>query len=114
MAYDEEFAARVREAVGARGEYREISMFGGLCWTVNTHMAVGVGSDGLLVYVGKDGYDDALVRGARPMRMGERTMGAVVIVPEADVPDTDALDAWVVPAVDLAASKPPKKPKPRK
>lgn len=114
MAYDGEFAARVREAVAAHGEYREIAMFGGLCWTVNTHMAVGVAGEDLMVYVGKEGYDDAARRGARAMSVGERTMTAVVLVPATDVPDADTLDAWIAPAVALAKSRPPKKPKPKK
>lgn len=42
MTYDEGLADRIRAAVDAaagRTGYREIAMFGGLCWTVNTHMA---------------------------------------------------------------------------
>ena len=116
MAYDEALAERIRNAVdaaaGAEG-YREIKMFGGLCWTVNTHMAVGTGDDDLMVYVGKDGVDDALQHGARPATMGERTMGGVVLVAEADLPDAAALDRWVAPAVERARAKPPKKSKTR-
>jgi TfoX N-terminal domain len=112
MAYDEELADRIRAAVevaaGPSG-YREIKMFGGLCWTVNTHMAVGAGDDDLMVHVGKDGVDEALGNGARPATMGERTMGGVVLVAAADLPDEDALEAWVGPAVERAKAKPPKK-----
>lgn len=114
MAYDEDLAERIRTAVDAAAGtagYREIKMFGGLCWTVNTHMAVGAGADDLMVHVGKDGTDAALRRGARPATMGERTMGGVVLVGAADLPDSDALDAWVGPAVQRARAKPPKKPK---
>ena len=114
MAYDERLAERIRAAVDAAADdegYREISMFGGLCWTVNTHMAVGTGDDDLMVYVGKDGVDEALARGARPATMGERTMGGVVLVAAEDLPDAAALDAWVGPAVAQAVAKPPKKPK---
>jgi hypothetical protein len=114
MAYDEGLAERIRVAVdaaaGAEG-YREIKMFGGLCWTVNTHMAVGAGEDDLMVHVGKDGVDEALRKGARPMTMGDRTMGGVVLVEAADLPDAAALDAWVGPAVDRARAKPAKQPK---
>jgi hypothetical protein len=57
VTYDEGLADRIRSAVeaaaGSAG-YREIKMFGGLCWTVNTHMAVGTGDDDLMVYVGKE------------------------------------------------------------
>src|SRR3712207_2947136 len=114
MAYDEALAERIRASVeGAAGPtgYREIKMFGGLCWTVNTHMAVGAGDDDLMVHVGKEGVDEALANGARPATMGERTMGGVVLVAAADLADADALDRWVGPAVARAQAKPPKKPK---
>ncbi len=114
MAYDEGLAERIRAAVGAAAGptgYREIKMFGGLCWTVNTHMAVGAGDDALMVHVGKDGVEDALRSGARPATMGDRTMGGVVLVGAADLPDAATLDTWVRPAVERAQAKPPKAPK---
>ena len=114
MVYDEELADRIRAAVAAAAGptgYREIKMFGGLCWTVNTHMAVGAGESDLMVHVGKDGVEAALEHGARPATMGERTMGGVVLVAAADLPDAEALDAWVAPAVERAQARPPKKPK---
>jgi TfoX/Sxy family transcriptional regulator of competence genes len=114
MTYDDALAGRIRAAVDAAAGpagYREIKMFGGLCWTVNTHMAVGTGDDDLMVHVGKDGVDKAIANGARPATMGERTMGGVVLVAAADLPDAAALDAWVGPAVERARAKPPKKPK---
>jgi TfoX/Sxy family transcriptional regulator of competence genes len=114
MTYDEGLAHRIRDAVEAAAGpagYREIRMFGGLCWTVNTHMAVGTGDDELMVHVGKDGVEEALRLGARPATMGERTMGGVVLVAAADLPDAGTLDAWVGPAVQRAQAKPPKAPK---
>ncbi len=114
MTYDEDLADRVRAAVkGAAGPtgYREIRMFGGLCWTVNTHMAVGAGGNDLMVHVGKDGIDEAREHGARSAAMGERTMGGVVLVAAADLQGPGALDAWVGPAVERARAKPPKKSK---
>jgi hypothetical protein len=114
VAYNEGLADRIRSAVEAAAGpagYREINMFGGLCWTVNTHMAVGTGDDDLMVHVGKGGVDKALKGGARPATMGDRTMGGVVLVAAADVPDANALDAWVGPAVERARQRPPKKSK---
>ncbi|WP_052336816.1 TfoX/Sxy family protein [Nocardioides alkalitolerans] len=113
MAYDA-LAARIRTALDAAagpGEYREIRMFGGLCWTVNTHMVVGTGDDDLMVHVGKDGLAAALEHGARPATMGGRTMHGLVLVAAADLPDAAALDAWVAPAVARARAKAPKKPR---
>lgn len=114
MAYDEDLAGRIRiavEAAAGPAGYREIKMFGGLCWTVNTHMAVGTGDADLMVHVGTDGIEEALRRGARRATMGGRTMGGIVLVGADDLPDTGTLDAWVVPAVERALAKPPKKPK---
>ncbi|GGD28979.1 TfoX/Sxy family protein [Nocardioides daphniae] len=111
MAYDEVLAQRIREAVGAAAGddgYREIRMFGGLCWTVNTHMAVGTAGDDLMVHVGKEGVDPALGQGARRATMGERTMGGVVLVAADDLPDRASLDAWVRPAVERSLARPPK------
>lgn len=114
MTYDEHLADRIRAAVEAAAGpagCREIKMFGGLCWTVNTHMAVGAAGDDLMVHVGKEGVDAALENGARPATMGERTMGGVVLIAPADLSDAAALDAWVGPAVERALAKPPKKAK---
>ena len=114
MTYDEGLAGRIRTAVEAAAGpvgCREIKMFGGLCWSVNTHMAVGTGDDDLMVHVGKAGVDEALERGARLATMGERTMGGVVLVAASDVADAGSLDAWVVPAVRRARAMPPKKAK---
>ena len=68
MPYDEDVAQKIRDAVGvAAGDagYREIRMFGGLCWTVNTRMAVGALDTDLMVHVGTDGVSSALEAGAR-------------------------------------------------
>ncbi len=95
MTYDNELAERIRTSVDSAAgsdNYREIKMFGGLCWTVNTHMAVGTGEDDLMVHVGKDGLDQALEQGARRATMGERTMGGVVLVSAANLPDLGAHD----------------------
>ena len=115
MAYDEHLAARIRAevelAAGSAGS-REIAMFGGLCWTVNTHMAVGAGGDDLMVHVGTDGVAAALEHGARPATMGGRTMGGMVLVAAGDLPDAGSIAAWVGPAVERARARPPKKAEP--
>ena len=60
MAYDEELAVRIREALAERTDFDEKKMFGGLAFMVNTHLACGVIHDDLLVRVGKENYEDAL------------------------------------------------------
>jgi len=109
MAYDEELAERIRAAVTDRAECTEIKMFGGLCWTVNTHMAAGVIREDLMIPVGKDGVEAALADGAHEMRMGERTMSGMVGLTD---PTDEQVAAWVGPAVERALALPPKPPKP--
>ena len=102
MAFDESLAERVRKLLPGS---REVSMFGALAFMVDGNMAVAVGPQGLLVRVGKDGYDDALAAGAEPMTMGERTMSGYVRVAEPG----DNLPRWVDRGVATARSLPPKK-----
>jgi hypothetical protein len=49
MVFDEDLAARTRAALGDVHGVTEISMFGGLCFTVHGNMAVGVTGDDLMV-----------------------------------------------------------------
>lgn len=117
MAYDEDLADRVRDAVGRRTEFTEQKMFGGLAFMVNTRMAVGIIRDELMIRVGTAGYEAALADGGSPLTMGERTMSGIVGIDSARAPDPDTLQAWVDRGVDLALSeppKPPKAPKPRR
>lgn len=111
MAYDEGLAERVREQLTGRAEFEEKKMFGGVAYMVNTHMACGLMSEGLMVRVGKEGYDAALQRGARAMKMGERTMAGMVVIPGDELDDA-ALSRWVATAVEFARSELPKPPKP--
>jgi TfoX/Sxy family transcriptional regulator of competence genes len=46
MAYDENLADRVRELIGAEAAVAERSMFGGLAFLVDGHMAVAVSGRG--------------------------------------------------------------------
>lgn len=108
MAFNEQLAARVRAAVGERAEFREQRMFGGTALMVNTHMAVGLIRDDLMVRVGPDGHDDALARGAREFGMTEgRVMRGLVMVDGAGLSD-DALDGWVDLGVAWALGHAPK------
>lgn len=102
MAYDEELADRIRGALGTT-DYEVIKMFGGLAFMVNTHMAIGVIRDELMLRFGAGGYDAALARGAGPMKMGERTMKGMVSVSGADLTDA-SLQGWVDEAVAYARS----------
>jgi TfoX/Sxy family transcriptional regulator of competence genes len=107
MAYDENLAARVRELMPPGTP--EMKMFGGLAFMVNTHMAVGLTGDDLMLRV--DDVEAAEARGAEQMRMGERVMTGFMRVPGSALATEAALEEWVAPAVAEARAKPPKPPK---
>src|SRR5690606_41189332 len=86
---------------------------GGTACRVNTHMALGVTGDDLMVRVGRDGTDAALERGGAVMEMGGRAMTGMIVVDGGRVADPDELDAWVVTAVEHALAEPAKAAKPR-
>jgi TfoX/Sxy family transcriptional regulator of competence genes len=107
MAYDEELADRVREAVRGAGVVEEKRMFGGLSFMVDGRLAVAAsGQGGLLVPVGT-GQRDALLAEphVEPMVMGDRESRSWVHVLESGIRTEDQLRAWV--ARGLAAVRTP-------
>ncbi len=107
MAYDEELAVRVRDAVlGATVDVVERSMFGGLAFMVRGHMTVGVLGTDLLVRVGLDAYEDALTRpSARPMDFTGKPSRSMVFV-AAEGLDDASLESWVGRGFAFTASLP--------
>jgi TfoX/Sxy family transcriptional regulator of competence genes len=110
MAYDENLADRIREALGARRGIDEIKMFGGLCFTLNGNMACGVMRDGLLVRVPPDDFEQLLKQpGAHTMdMMAGRTPKGFIVVDGAAVSTKPKLQKWVARGVEVAESMPPK------
>ena len=104
MAYDEELADRLREALGAEPGLSEKRMFGGLAFLVEGHMAVAAsGHGGLMVRVDPDTSEE-LVDGVLVERvvMRGREMDGWLRVASAAVDDDEALREWVVRGVAAA------------
>jgi TfoX/Sxy family transcriptional regulator of competence genes len=110
MAYDEEFANRIREELADVDGITEKTMFGGLGFLLGGNMAVGIMSTGdLMVRVGPEGADEALAQPqARPFEMRGRQMSGWVIVERDAVDAKRALAPWVRRGTAFAASLPPK------
>ncbi|MFD7844278.1 TfoX/Sxy family protein [Nocardia sp. NPDC059764] len=111
MAYDEELADRIRDALGPDvAHVVEKKMFGGLAFLVGGNMAVAAsGKGGLLVRADPDTAGDLLRAGAvEPMEMGGKKMTGWLRVTAETVTDDDALDEWVRHGVGYAKTLPPK------
>lgn len=109
MAYDEELADRVREALSARAELSERKMFGGIGFMLAGNMAVGVIGEDLIVRLDPDDGERALAEdGVREFDFTGRPMkGWVFVAPEATAEEA-AFTGWVEAGADFAASLPPK------
>jgi TfoX/Sxy family transcriptional regulator of competence genes len=110
MAYDEQLADRIRDALVGEEGVNERKMFGGLAFKVDGHMICGVVGDDLMLRLGPGGADDALERShVRPMDFTGRPMTGMVFVEPAGVRGV-ALQNWLRRAVAFARSLPPKQP----
>ncbi|MGD2148178.1 MAG: TfoX/Sxy family protein [Anaerolineae bacterium] len=109
MAYNEPLAERVRNALEGIPELVERKMFGGVGFMVQGNMACGVHGDGLIVRVGPDAYQRAVMGPhTRPFDLTGRPMkGWVVVVPDGYRSEDD-LRAWVQEGLDFALTLPAK------
>ncbi len=116
MAYDEELAERVREALETQVEGRPAEaltskkMFGGIGFMLEGHMAVGVsGQGGLMLRVPHDQTETLLARDhAQPFEMRGRGMAGWLRIDAEGVADDEALRDWVAVGVDYVRTLPPK------
>ncbi|HET6907770.1 MAG TPA: TfoX/Sxy family protein [Mycobacteriales bacterium] len=110
MAYDEDLANRLREALAGE-RVTEKKMFGGLAFLIGGNMSVSAsGQGGLLVRVDPD-QTDALLRepGAEEFDMGGRgPMKGWLRVNPTVLDDDTTLSTWVQRGVVYAKSLPPK------
>jgi TfoX/Sxy family transcriptional regulator of competence genes len=110
MAYDEDFAHRIRELLADENDVTEKAMFGGLAFLLRGNMAVGISNGGeLMVRVGPEATDDALARPhTRLFDMAGRPMKGWILVAPEGVKTKRQLDAWVARGTNFAGGLPPK------
>ena len=109
MAYSENLADRIREALAHRPELTERQMFGGLSFMVGGNMCCGIVKDDLVVRVDPERYEKALARPhARPMDFTGRPLKGMVYVGPEGCGTDEELKHWLDQALSFALSLPPK------
>jgi hypothetical protein len=110
VAYDEDLAHRIREAITPTREVTEQKMFGGLAFLIGGNMAVvASGTGGLLVRVGPEESEHLVATtNAENMVMRGRPMRGWLHVASSDVETNRLLQRWVDLGANYAASLPPK------
>ena len=110
MAYDEQLADRVREAVDGEPGLSEKRMFGGLAFLVHGHMAVAASGQGGLMVRADPADAEALT--ARPgvdrVVMRGRAMDGWLRVGAETVSDDAELRRWVDVGLAAVRALPPK------
>jgi len=108
MPFNEELAARIRDALARKKNIEEKKMFGGVGFLLHGNMLVGVGfllhgnmlvgvwKDSLIVRVGPDEYEDALIEPhVREFDITGRPMKGWAMVEAEGVENDDQLKDWI-------------------
>jgi hypothetical protein len=119
MGYDNTTADRVRRILSRRRDVVEKRMVGGLSFMVRGSMCCGVTGTALMVRVGPEAREWALVQPhVRPMKFAGRALAGFVCVDPEGFRTETALGTWVRRGIDFVSTIPAKrrgrrKPRPR-
>ena len=109
MAFDDNLAARIREALARKKGIEERKMFGGVCFFLNGNMLVGVWRKFLIARLGPDQGDEALLEPhVRKMDITGKPMKGWIMVEPEGVEDDDQLKNWIQQAVRFVGKLPGK------
>ncbi len=110
MAYDEELADRLREALQDEPGLSERKMFGGLAFLIGGNMAVAASGQGGLMIRSDPARAADLVDDVDCLRMVMRgkAMDGWLRVTDAAIADDAGLARWIEPGVSYARSLPAK------
>ena len=109
MAFNEELAERIRQALARKKGIEEKKMFGCICFFLNGNALVGVWKDGLIARLGPDEGEAALREPhVRAFDITGRPMRNWVAVEPEGVEDDDQLQAWVERAIKFVRTLPKK------
>ena len=109
LAYSEILADRVRPYLMGTADFAERKMFGGLCFTINSHMTCGIVEDRLMVRVGPKYYEEALQKKyVSVMDFSGKPMTGYVFVEPAGIKSDADLKRWTSLAIAFVSTLPPK------
>lgn len=110
MAYDDALAERIRESLQEQPGVTESTMFGGLAFLVDGHMAIAASHQGGALVRVDPADADALVgsTSAEVAEMRGRPMPGWLRVPASDLEDLDRVAEWADRSTAYARTLPPK------
>src|SRR5271157_653135 len=107
MAFDETLAARIRDALARKRGVEERKMFGGVGFMLNGNMLVGVWKESLIVRLGPDEGEEALLEPhVKEFDITGRPMRNWVLVEPEGVKDDEELKEWIQRALEFVGKMP--------
>ena len=107
MAFDEALAERIRRGLARKKGIEEKKMFGGIGFLLNSNMLVGVWKDSLIVRLGPEQGEEALLEPhVKEFEITGRAMKGWVLVEPKGVENDDQLNAWIQRAVKFVGKFP--------
>ena len=111
MAYNEQLAQRVRDALAGNRAITERKMFGGIAFLRHGLMFVGVSDSSLMARVGKPNHADSLARKhVRPMDFTGKPMQGYVYIDEPGIKTEAQLGFWLKRCEQFVSTLPLKGP----
>ncbi len=110
MAFDEALAARVRQILARKRNIQEKRLFSGIGFLLNGNLLVGVRKDSLLVRVGPEQGEEALLEphvGEFKIK-GRGTMRGWIVVSLEGVQNDVQLNDWIQRAMKFVGALPAK------
>ena len=100
MAFNGPLAVRIRTALTSKKGIEEKKMFGGIGFLLHGNMLVGVWKNSLIVRLGPDQWDEALLEPhAKEFDITGKSMRGWVMVEPGGIEDEDQLEEWIQRAV---------------
>jgi TfoX/Sxy family transcriptional regulator of competence genes len=112
MPFDDILANRIQRILERVEGLSEKKMFGGICFLINGHMALGLVNEDLMIRVERDSHEKLLSQPhVRKMNFtGKPLKGLLYIGAKGTASDKD-LKKWISKGVEFAMSLPAKKKK---
>jgi TfoX/Sxy family transcriptional regulator of competence genes len=105
VAFSESLASRIRDVLARRGNIIEKKMFGGVGFLLNGNMLVGVWKNSLIVRLGPDNYDDALLEPhVREFDITGKPIKGWVMVESDGIDEDGQLRDWIQRATDFVGT----------
>lgn len=105
MPFSESLASRIRDALARRRNIEEKKMFGGVGFLLNGNMLVGVWKTSLIVRLGPNNYEDALMEPhVREFDITGKPMKGWVMVEPDGIEDDGQLTDWIQRATDFVGT----------